>query len=401
VIEVNLREYCDEIKGLIERGSYDKAIAICQHILRHYPKYVEAYRLLGEACLEKGDYLEAEDSFQRVLSADPEDFTARVGLSIICDERGSLEEAIWQMERAFDLFPGNAEVRSELRHLYKKYDGVERPKIGLTPGALGRFYAKGELLQEAIEEFRKLLEKKPELIDVQLALAESLWRSGQRLEAAEVCSGILEKLPNCLKANLILGEIQINRGYREEGEAHLMVAQALDPENEIAQELFGPSSPLPLRTVKIPRLEFEEEEEIEPIPPMEIEVTREPAWLRELLPEEVAPPPEFAEVAKEPVKKVRTIEECESRLAIQPDDHEARLALAQAYRREGNLEASIEHYEKLVQASALLEKVIEDLKDEENLLALRLLGDAYLKAGRLEEALEAYRKAYRKALKKP
>jgi tetratricopeptide (TPR) repeat protein len=83
-------------------------------------------------------------------------------------------------------------------------------------------------------------------------------------------------------------------------------------------------------------------------------------------------------------------------LAIRPDDHEARLALAQAYKREGNLEEAIEHYEKLVQASALLDKVIEDLKDEENHLALRLLGDAYLKAGRLEEALEAYRKALKK-----
>jgi tetratricopeptide (TPR) repeat protein len=380
VVEVSLREYCDEVKGLIESGSYDKAVAICQHILRYYPKYVEAYRLLGEAYLEKGDYSEAEDSFRRVLSADPEDFTARIGLSIIYDERGSLEEAIWQMERAFELLPGNAEVRSELRRLYKRYDGVERPKIGLTTGALGRLYARGELLEEAIEELGKLLEKKPELIDVQLALAEALWRSEQRLEAAEVCSDILEKLPNCLKANLILGEIWINRGYREEGEAHLMVAQALDPENEIAQELFGPSSPLPLRTVKIPRFDFEEAdiEEVE-------EVAREPAWLRELLPE-----------SKELVEEVRTIEECESRLAIRPDDHEARLALAQAYKREGNLEEAIEHYEKLVQASALLDKVIEDLKDEENHLALRLLGDAYLKAGRLEEALEAYRKALKK-----
>ena len=90
---ISLREYCEEIKELIKADSHDQAIATCQHILRLYPKCLEAYRLLGQACLEKGMRREAEDFFHRVLSADPEDFIARVGLSIINEER-DLGEAI-------------------------------------------------------------------------------------------------------------------------------------------------------------------------------------------------------------------------------------------------------------------------------------------------------------------
>ncbi len=67
--EISLRAYCDKVEELIKTDSHDQAIAICQHILRIYPKYLEAYRLLGQACLEKGMHSEAEDFFNRVLSA--------------------------------------------------------------------------------------------------------------------------------------------------------------------------------------------------------------------------------------------------------------------------------------------------------------------------------------------
>jgi tetratricopeptide (TPR) repeat protein len=140
--EISLRAYCDEVKELIKADSYDQAIATCQHILRNYPKYLEAYQLLGQACLEKGMHSEAEDFFKRVLSADPEDFIAHVGLSIISEDR-DLDEAIWQMERAFELAPDNAEVRKELRRLYMRRDKVETAKLKPTPGGLGRLYAGG------------------------------------------------------------------------------------------------------------------------------------------------------------------------------------------------------------------------------------------------------------------
>ncbi|NIO69691.1 MAG: tetratricopeptide repeat protein, partial [Anaerolineae bacterium] len=255
--EISLRAYCDEVKELIKADSHDQAIAVCQHILRNYPKYLEAYRLLGQACLEKGMHSEAEDFFNRVLSADPEDFIAHVGLSIINEER-DLDEAIWQMERAFELAPDNAEVRKELRRLYARRDKVEKPRLKPTRAGLGRLYARGGHLQQAIEEFKGVLEEDEGRVDIQVALAEALWRNGQRLEASELCSSILEKLPNCLKANLIWGEVWFhsdNEELKEEATARLAIAQALDPENMVAQELFGHLSPLSPQVKEIPRLE--------------------------------------------------------------------------------------------------------------------------------------------------
>ncbi|HID63183.1 MAG TPA: tetratricopeptide repeat protein, partial [Anaerolineae bacterium] len=314
--EISLRAYCDEVKELIKADSHDQAIAVCQHILRIYPKYLEAYRLLGQACLEKGMHDEAEDFFNRVLSADPEDFIAHVGLSMISEEK-DLDEAIWQMERAFELAPDNAEVRKELRRLYARRDKVEKPRLKPTRAGLGRLYAKGGHLQQAIGEFRGVLEEDEDRVDIQIALAEALWRTGQRLEASELCSNILEKLPNCLKANLIWGEVWLhndNEGLKEEAAAKLAIAQALDPENTVAQELFGHLSPLSPQVKEIPRLEeviVAPEEVVEELPSVAAEIApvEEEAldWLRQIrerAPEPVAEEPELEPMMVEPAAEV-------------------------------------------------------------------------------------------------
>jgi tetratricopeptide (TPR) repeat protein len=319
--EITLSEYGEEAKELIRSDAYDQAIAICRQILEHFPKHVTSYRLLGEACLERGDYVEAANLLKRVLSVDPEDVIAYVGLAIIYDEQGALEEAIWQLERAFELTPGNAEIRGELQRLYGERDGTAPPRLKLTPAALGRLYLKEELYERAIDEFRGVLEEDPERVDIQVALAEALWWNDQRREAAEVCDGILEKLPNCLKANLILGGILLNSDRGDEGRTLLRAAQAMDPENTKAQELFRDQSPLPFEPVYVRRLEKAEIEgeareisaeatarEGEPEPgeerlpsPAEAELEAEmPDWLRKLREDEKRPTEEQEEAVAPP-----------------------------------------------------------------------------------------------------
>jgi tetratricopeptide (TPR) repeat protein len=253
--DIRLQDYTAKVKDMIRNVRLDEAIAHGQHILRQYPKHIEAYCLLGEACLEKELYREAIEFFQRALSADPESLIARVGLGVIYDEQGALPEAIWQLERAFELAPGNTEVRRELQRLYARQDGVERPRLRLTRGALGRLYSRNGLYERAIGEFLAVLRQDPDLPDVRVALAEALWHEGRKLEAVEVCQELVESLPNCLKANLILGEVWTRGENEEEGQERLKLVQELDPENRIAQEMMGRSSPLPLEEIFISELE--------------------------------------------------------------------------------------------------------------------------------------------------
>lgn len=265
--ETELRDYLEELKSLVEQGRHDEVTAHGRHILQHYPKHLATYRVMGEAMLEAGDGEKAEDLFNRVLSGDPEDHVARVGLSIVYDRRNDLEMAIWHMERAFELVPDNDAIRGEMRRLYGRRDGVEPGRLELTRGALARVYARGALYARAIGEFRALLAEDPGRVDLQAALAEALWRNEQRVQAEEVCLRVLERLPLCLKANLILGEIYTRTG-RAEGRECFRRAEALDPENSVAAEMFGDDSPLQPRLVRVPRSTYAGREE-------------RPAWVAE------------------------------------------------------------------------------------------------------------------------
>src|SRR5512135_1924908 len=140
--KIPLRAYNREIESLIEQGQIDQAIAHCRHTLKSFPKCLDSYRLLGKAYLEARRYPEAEDILRRLLLAVPDDFIGNLGMSIISDEQKNVNNAIWYMERAFEVQPSNTAVQGELRRLYQRRDGVELTRIRMTKGALAHMYAK-------------------------------------------------------------------------------------------------------------------------------------------------------------------------------------------------------------------------------------------------------------------
>jgi tetratricopeptide (TPR) repeat protein len=259
--QIELKQYVDEIGRLIDDGQVDAAIDHCRHILEFHPRYLPVYRLLAQASLEKGDYAHATHFLQSLLSADPENADAWATLATLSDDLGELEQATWLMERAFEIEPGDAETRERLRDLYRHRDGIDRPRLKLTPGALGRMYAVGGFHRRAIYELQRVLESRAGLPPLHIAYLEvALARafcSAQDMEAMaeRVCHSLLSKLPNCLQANLIMGQILWSRGQAEEAEKYLEIARALDPEGRASQELFGDRSPVPFERVQIPHLE--------------------------------------------------------------------------------------------------------------------------------------------------
>jgi len=226
---VNLRDYLREIDDLIENGRTDEAIAHSRYILELYPKHIDTYRLLGKAYLENQRYSDAADVLQRVLSSIPDDFISNLGMSIIREDEGNLDAAIFYMERAFEVQPSNAAIQEELRRLYGRRDGLEPSKIHLTRGALARMYAKGELYEQAIAEIRATLAQEPQRTDLQVLLAQLYVKNGQHVDAVRTCSNIIQKFPYCKDANQILVEKLPGTQRAEETQNYRRRLQALDP----------------------------------------------------------------------------------------------------------------------------------------------------------------------------
>ncbi|MGC8826156.1 MAG: tetratricopeptide repeat protein, partial [Anaerolineae bacterium] len=95
------------------------------------------------------------------------------------------------------------------------------------------------------------------------------------------------------------------------------------------------------------------------------------------------------------------ITQAQERLRVRPDDHEMRLALARAWRDAGQIESALQEYSALVEADQFVESIVSDLERliaglEEGMEfapAWTVLGDAYMRQGRLSDALDAYRRA--------
>ena len=122
----------------------------------------------------------------------------------------------------------------------------------------------------------------------------------------------------------------------------------------------------------------------------EVPIAAEP--VAEEAPEEAVP------LKAELVEVPSTIAEYQARLEIEPNDYDTRLSLARAYHKEGDRQAAFDQYGKLIRSGRLIEMVIEDLKRAsreapDQPAVWQLLGDVYVKAGRLQKALESYQEA--------
>ncbi len=226
---IPLRVYVRQIKQLIITRQTEEAISHCLHILKTYPKYLDAYRVLGEAYLEKGNQAEASDIFQRVLSSIPDDFVAHIGMSVIREEDQKLDEAIWHMERAYEVQPSNSTIQSEIRRLYGSREGIEPQKVRLTRSALARMYVKGELFPQAIGELQAALAEDPNRFDLQILLADVYFRTGADDKGIVICNQTLDKLPYCLGTNLLLAQFYLDKDQKDEAEPFMERLFELDP----------------------------------------------------------------------------------------------------------------------------------------------------------------------------
>jgi tetratricopeptide (TPR) repeat protein len=264
---VSLRIYNREIESLIEGGRIDEVIAHCLHILKTFPMYVETYRLLGKAYLEARRYTDAADIFQRVLMAVPDDFVAHVGMSIIRDDEGEFDEAIWHMERAFEIQPSNPAIQSELKRLYGRRDGIEPHKVRLTRDALANMYTQGELYTQAIAEIRSVMAEDANRTDLQVMLARAYYRAGQKVEATEMSMTLLKKYPYCLDALRILVEILPGAGRAEDAQVYRQRMEQLDPYSSFVKDSVFQFDQVADSAVNLERLDYQPGEKPEAAQP--------------------------------------------------------------------------------------------------------------------------------------
>ncbi|MGH2469970.1 MAG: hypothetical protein ACRDGF_07840, partial [Chloroflexota bacterium] len=200
-----------------QRRAGDRLTAelILSAISHEYPRHCRAALLEGQLQQASGNVDAARASLRVAALVDPRDREIRRAL-VACGSEPDRRVML-------DLPPLEA-------------IGGERPAISAE--ALGHLFSRQCLWHQAAKQLGPLWPRQPERLDVGVALAEALWHMGEAAQAQRVCREVLEASAECLAPNLILAQLLTAGGNVTEAAPLLAAAQAVDPENVAAQELY-------------------------------------------------------------------------------------------------------------------------------------------------------------------
>ena len=233
--QTTLRDYLLTTEDAISSGRINDALANCQYILTHFPESLEAQRLLGEVYLAQGQLDEAQQTFDWVLTNDPENVIVYCDRALISEQLHDYDTALDCYQQAYELSRGNSEIRHEFNQLSEK---VGQSGFIFSRAGLARLYMRGDLLPQAIQEWEIVLSANPDRLDARTGLLETLWREGLYDQVEQLATQILNDVPGCLKALLLLAHVTFAQNALKAQELMRLVA-TLDPDFVKAQELFS------------------------------------------------------------------------------------------------------------------------------------------------------------------
>lgn len=233
--QLTLRDYLQSIEDAISAGRIDDALEGCQHILAHYPHSLEAQRLLGETYLAQGQLEKAQQAFDWVLTNDPENVVTYCSRALISQRMEDYDTALDCYQQAYELSRGNSQIRREFNQLSLR---VGQSHFVFSRAGLARLYMRGDLLPQAIQEWETILAATPDRLDAQTGLLETYWREGWYDKVEQLAQQILDEVPGCLKALLLLAHVTYPKNTAQAQE-YLQLAETLDPDMVMAHELFS------------------------------------------------------------------------------------------------------------------------------------------------------------------
>src|SRR5579883_2045805 len=229
---ITLREYLQETEDAISANRVNDALTHCQYILASFPEALEAQRLLGEVYLAQGQLEDAQHAFDWVLTNDPEHVIAYCNRALVSERMGDIDTALDCYQQAYELSRGNSQIRQEFNQLSAR---VGQPGFMFSRAGLARLYMRGDLLTQATQEWEIVLAATPDRLDARLGLLETYWREGYFDQVQQMATSILDEVPQCLKALLLLAHVTSPYNMQR-AQDYLERAEALDPDMVMAQE---------------------------------------------------------------------------------------------------------------------------------------------------------------------
>jgi len=150
---------------LFQEGRYDEAERVFLQLLTHRPQgFADIYNKLGFIYQWRGELQKAADFFQKALNLNPKYTEAALNLAVTYNDMGLYDEAVETFNRAASV------VKAQPRSL----DPYIRGRLANEHARLGDLYYALGLYEEALDEYRKALTLRPNLVDIMTKIGITL-----------------------------------------------------------------------------------------------------------------------------------------------------------------------------------------------------------------------------------
>ncbi len=207
-----------------EKGEVDPALEAFSSLLKTRDNFADIHYMFGVLFDRKGDLSSAAESLGTALRLNPSYAEALLALATIHEQRGDFDQSQELAERAAMLSHGVA----------GSMDVVTRGKLANLQAAVGDAYAEVGERRDAIEAYRKALDRCPDFHDIRHRLGVVLREGGLPAQAAREFKRVLRANESMLDSRIQLGLTYYSLGRPEEALAEWQKVLAQDPDREEA-----------------------------------------------------------------------------------------------------------------------------------------------------------------------
>lgn len=200
-----------------ERGDVEGALAPLEHVLLSCPRYADVHYMVGIVRERRGDLEGATESLERALDINPGYAEAAVALVSVYEQQG--------------LFDRSRSLTEQLASgsLASTGDSVTRGKLANLQAALGDAYREAGDVREAVEAYRKAIDRCPGYHDIRHRLGIALREAGLPSQSIAEFKRVLRANPSFLASKVQLGLTFYSMGRVGEARDEWEAALGLDP----------------------------------------------------------------------------------------------------------------------------------------------------------------------------
>jgi len=207
-----------------DAGDDEAALAAFGSLLETCPRYADVHYFVGIVHERQGRLENAAESLERALAINPRYAECLIALASVHEQRG-------HFERSREVTHRLGELRADSGPL----DHVTRGKLANLQAALGDAFREAGELREAVEAYRKAIDRAPQFHDIRYKLGIVLREAGLPSQALAEFKRVLRANPTFREAAVQLGLTYYTLGRSEQAIREWTAVLEADPSRDDAR----------------------------------------------------------------------------------------------------------------------------------------------------------------------